>query len=237
MGVDYTTAKFCLERRVNWEQTLTIGRQNWWLSRRESKAVGCPIESYSRTNYSEAFFRKIGAKLLDSVDISPNECPSFTADLSQPGTLKGRVYNAICDFGTAEHIADQLVYWENLWNSLMPFGSLLVVVPANQMCGHGLYQYSPEFFTRMGGFGVRHVEVVEYGWSIRRRVFSEPGRFEISTRYPAYIFAHLIKGRSLEFSMPVQVCHAQTTHLKKRNERLTGFLLDIPLVRRLQRIL
>lgn len=234
--MDLTAAQFCLERRPNWASTLTIGRQNWWLSRRESNMVDCPIDHYSRTNYSEPFFRKMGAKVLESVDLSPDEKPTFTSDLSLPGALGDRKYTTICDFGTAEHIADQPTYWANLWGALEPFGSLLIVVPANQMCGHGLYQFSPEFFARMGGFGIRYVEVAEYGWRIRRIVFSASSRFEIRTRRPTYVMAHLMKSRNLPFSLPTQSDNAQTTHLKQRDERLSGFLLDLPFVRHLQRI-
>lgn len=236
MGMDLTTAQFCMERNVNWTRTLTIGRQNWWLSRSESRRIGCPIDRYSRTNYSEPFFRMMGATTLESVDLSPDEGPTFTADLSVPRTLGDRRYFCICDFGTAEHVADQPTYWRNLWDALEPFGSLLVVVPSNQNCGHGLYQFSPEFFANMGGFGFRHVEVAEYGWSVRREIFYGSGRFENRTRRPAYVFAHLMKGRELPFYLPVQSGNAQTTHRKQRDERLTGFLLDLPLVRRLQRM-
>lgn len=203
----------------------------------ESASVGSPIERYSRTNYSEPFFRMLGATTLESVDISPDEGPTFTADLSVPGALGDRRYSCICDFGTAEHIADQAAYWSNLWGALDPFGHLLVVVPVNQLCGHGLYQFSPEFFANMGGFGLRYAEVVEYGWNVRRTVFDRSGRFELRTRRPAYVFAHLMNGREIPFNLPVQSGNAQTTHRKQRDERLSGFLLDLPFVRKIQRIL
>lgn len=237
MGLDLTTARFCMERNINWSRTLTIGRQNWWLSRMESASVGSPIERYSRTNYSEPFFRMLGATTLESVDLSPDEGPTFIADLSVPGALGDRKYSCICDFGTAEHIADQAAYWRNLWGSLNPFGHLLVVVPANQLCGHGLYQYSPEFFAKLGGFSARRIELVEYGWRIKRNGFCEAGRFEASHRRPTFVFADIVKDIDIPFSMPIQSGNAQTTHRKQRDERLTGFLLDLPLVRRLQRIL
>lgn len=237
MGLDLTTAQFCIERNVRWDRTLTIGRQNWWLSKGESRKIGCPIDRYSRTNYSESFFRMMGAMVIESVDLSADEGPTFTADLSIPCALEYRSYSAICDFGTAEHVADQPVYWENLWGALEPFGHLLVVVPANQLCGRGLYQYSPEFFARMGGFGLRHVEVVEYGWNVRRTVFDQSGRFELRTRRPTYVFAHLVKDRKLPFLLPVQSGNAQTTHCKQRDERLSGLLLDLPFVRKIQRLL
>lgn len=237
MGLDLTTAKFILERNVNWIRTLTIGRQNWWLSRRESASVGCPIARYSRTNYSEPFFRMLGALTLESVDLSPDESPTFTADLSVPKALGYRKYSCICDFGTAEHIADQGVYWRNIWEALDPLGHLIVVVPANQLCGHGLYQFSPEFFARIGGFSHRRIELVEYGWSIKRGEFCKSGRFEARHQRPTFVFAHIVKDIEIPFSMPIQSCNAQTTHLKQWNEGITGFLLDLPLVRRIQRSL
>lgn len=230
MGIDYKIAEFAKRSGANFAKTITVGRQNWWLIPKECRRLGLKWQpEYGRATYSEPFFKELGARWVDSVDIVDTERPTIIADLSKPWPVR-EDWTCVCDFGTAEHIADQATYWTNLHRAVKLGGTLLVVVPANQMCGHGLYQYSPEFFSRMVGFESK-VSVVEYGWSIKKTEFIPGSRFQLRHRYPTYIFAEMLK-TGFSFSMPVQ--DATTTHCKPVKN--AGFLLGLPLVRRLQRI-
>lgn len=230
MGIDYVTAHYCKTLRVDWDQVLQVGRQNWWLTARESGRLGLAWRPrYSRQLYSEPFFWELGARVVESVDRVGNEGPTFRHDLSTPWDQRER-WSVVVDFGTGEHVANQEQYWRNLHAALRLNGHLVVVVPMNQLAGHGLLQFSPEFFWRMGGFGHQDVRVVQYGWSVRSTPWSPTGRFQLKTRWPTYCFATLKKVGS--FALPLQ--DATTTH--RRAWRAT-WLLDWPLVRRIQRVL
>ncbi len=230
MGIDYKIAEFTKGSSAKFDDTLTIGRQNWWLIPSEARKLGLQWQpEYGRATYAEPFFQELGAGRVDSVDIVGTESPTIVHDLSKPWA-RCEDWTCVCDFGTAEHIADQAIYWANLHRATRLYGTLLVVVPANQMCGHGLYQYSPEFFARMVGFESK-VSVVEYGWRIKETEFVPGSRFQLRHRYPTYIFAEMVKTWE-GFSMPIQ--DATTTHCKPVKN--AGFLLGLPLVRRLQRI-
>lgn len=62
-----------------------------------------------------------------------------------PGTMQG--YDFIFDGGTTEHLFNVAQVYDNIIDLLSPGGLLLTVVPNNNFSGHGIYQFSPEFFT------------------------------------------------------------------------------------------
>ena len=230
MGVDYYIAKR-IRALSPIGKTLTIGRQNWWCTKKESQKLGLIWHpDYSRTTYAEPFFCECGASNVDSVDIVSDENPTFVCDLTKPLPTDFGQYDTIIDLGTAEHIADQAPYWKNLHSALHHGGRLVVCVPANQHCGHGLYQFSPEFFATMGGF-MATVWMIEYGWTVKAKPYTPYGRFEVRNTKPTYVYAVLTKNGP--FSLPIQ--NATTTHC--RIFPFAEYLLDLPFVRNVQRLL
>jgi len=155
MGVDYYTAKWLKEslKVTAGRKLLALGRQNWWLTPAECKKLKLNYRpEYSRTNYADEFFRELGFE-HEALDISDFEHAEIIHDMSRPvrESLHSR-YDVILDLGTAEHVADQKTYWENVSNMLTPSGRVFGISPIDGLCGHGLYQISPEFFRNMGGF-------------------------------------------------------------------------------------
>lgn len=229
MGLDYHIAR-AIKLLAPLGHTMTVGRQNWWCIPHESRKLGLKWQpEYGRAVYAEPFFKELGATCIESYDIVADESPTFVHDLTQPVTWCHNKYDTIIDLGTAEHIADQVSYWRNLHSLLVDGGRLIVCLPANQHCGHGLYQFSPEFFFNMGGY-CNSVWTVEYGWNVQWRRFSKTEtRFEYRNRKPTYVFAILTK--ITDFSMPTQ--DATTTHCPVIP--FAKHLLRLPFVRNLQR--
>lgn len=240
MGLDYHTAKWMLGTvQLSGADVLTVGRQNWWLSRRESRLIGWPdAPQYGPTNYSDAWWRHVGAR-VKTVDISTMESPDVVMDLSVAGSVDSsqlaRRFDVVVDLGTAEHVADQSAYWKNLYDALRPNGSLVGMLPANGLCGHGLYQFSPEFFWSLGGFCVIGIFTVRYGPVVRFNPFRLDGRFQSSSRWPSYVAFHLARDAS-PFSMPVQFGGATTPTTPPNTSMLSRVLVEMPLIRAIERI-
>ena len=243
MGMDYATVKYLLESTYEWnaKSVLTIGRQNWWLSQREARRLGLSFTPrYSNAMYSEPFWiDDLDCWVISSVDVVSGELPTYIADLAIPNSLSeatdGTLWDVICDFGTAEHIADQQAYWSNIANSLKPDGRLFVVVPCDGLAGHGLYQFSPEFFYRMYGFDVVRCGVYCYS-PLGRYVPFDPlvKRFQKSWRWPTFVFAELVRTREVFERLPKQ---AFTTITHRRTPPWASWLVEIPGIRILERII
>lgn len=235
MGLDYHSAQF-LKSLSPWHpRTLTCGRQNWWLSRREARKINCgwyPL--YSPTNYAEAFWTSLGSCDCQSVDIVPDEQPDHISDLSKPGALNHMdPFDQVVDLGTGEHVADQGAYWRNLVEAVVPGGRLIGILPADGLCGHGLYQFSPEFFARLRPFTVERLGWLVYGLRVRFVPFREQARHQRKFRWPAYVAFSLWKQVG-EFSMPVQNAAVPTT--PPRSGLLAQTLAEVPGIRLLERL-
>jgi len=239
MGLDLTSARLLKQENI-WSgaSVLTVGRQNWWLTPREARSIGSNHRPpYGRANYSEPFFRELGATVVESIDLVPFEKPTHIADLSKYGSTSTHWerFDVTVDLGTAEHVADQNVYWANLHFTLRPGGHLVGALPADHLCGHGLYQYSPEFFHRMGGFTPVRIGWVVYSPIVRFIPFTDDGRHQRGFRWPTYVWFHLQKKGP--FTLPTQYQNATTPTGKQMSASLAGKILSIPGVRFLERLL
>lgn len=77
-------------------------------------------------------------------------------------------YDVIIDGGTLEHIFNVPVAFANVANMLKVGGTAFLNTPANNMMGHGFYQFSPELmfrvFAQENGFLTRNVLLYEAGY-------------------------------------------------------------------------
>lgn len=241
MGMDYATVEYLLGSTFAWiaKSALTIGRQNWWLSKREARNLGLSFTPrYSNTTYSEPFWiDDLGCWEIASVDMVTDELPTYIANLSIPNSLSeatdGKLWDVICDFGTAEHIADQHAYWANIASSLKSDGRLFVVLPCDAQAGHGLYQFSPEFFYRMRGFNTERCGTYSYTPFGRYEQFRLTGRHQKSFRWPTYVFAELTRTDE-DFQLPVQ---GFTTVTHRKTPPWASTLVELPGMRILERII
>ena len=108
------------------------------------------------------------AERVDSVDASPYEAATIVHDMNLPwpADAEGRgSYDAVLDFGCLEHVFDFPVAWRNCVDLCRVGGHLLHALPANNLSGHGFYQFSPELFFSLyrpeRGFELRGIWMAE----------------------------------------------------------------------------
>jgi hypothetical protein len=181
MAIDVNFARFlvtCRQKRVNFAQTLTLGRLNYYLGTRETKQLlrwaGMDLQQHSRlldyktSRHAETFFQSLGAVRVESLDASGFEGASIVHDLNVPvpESLKDQ-FDTVCDAGTIEHVINFPVVVSNAMQMVKVGGHLILGTPANNLFGHGFYQFSPELWFRLlspeRGFEMQRMIAVEYG--------------------------------------------------------------------------
>lgn len=163
MGIDLHNLRFLAHAQdlgVSFERTLAIGRQavfvdppdlarvaalrRWPALRWPARPAGAP--AYFEPLLQQAF----GARVTDSVDASPYEQATLVHDMNQPWVdAPAERYSAVLDYGCLEHVFDFATAWRNVSERVAIGGHLLHALPANNLCGHGFYQFSPELFCNL----------------------------------------------------------------------------------------
>ena len=159
-------------------RTIGIGRQAVFVDapdlERHRRLRGLPMLAESLPTGSAArYFEPLmtewfAAERVDSVDASPYEAATIVHDMNLPwpAAAEGRgSYDAVLDFGCLEHVFDFPVAWRNCVDLCRIGGHLLHALPANNLSGHGFYQFSPELFFSLyrpeRGFELRGVWMAE----------------------------------------------------------------------------
>jgi hypothetical protein len=116
--------------------------------------------------YCEEMLHFLGAKEIRSFDASDYEQATDIHDFNLPLEGKYRDYiDIVIDGGTLEHIFNIQIAFANVMQMIRPGGLFLGIPPTNNFCGHGFYQFSPEFYFRVftsdNGFQIEHVFAFE----------------------------------------------------------------------------
>ena len=144
--------------------------------------------------YAEKLFGFLGAEEVTAIDNSDYEGAGIVADLNAPiaETLRNR-FTAILDGGCLEHIFHFPQAIKNCMEMLTIGGHFIGITPANNFCGHGFYQFSPEvyfrIFSELNGFALRAILTKEKNTWFR---VIDPdqfgGRVELQNNRPTYLF-------------------------------------------------
>lgn len=173
MGVDWCgleaillSLKYCTSK----QKALTLGRQ--WICLNDDQITalfskyGVQYVNHDLKDFSECLFQHLGFETVFSLDNSPYEGASIIHNMNKPISLDQK-YNYIFDGGTTEHIFNAPQVYENIINMLDVGGIFCSVVPNNNWSGHGMYQFSPEFFlsifTEKYGMEIKHLYLIRYG--------------------------------------------------------------------------
>ncbi|MCC9643542.1 class I SAM-dependent methyltransferase [Rhodopirellula sp. JC740] len=168
------------QRRANQtapiQQVLTIGRQQLFLRPREvetlreefdlEEEIGQSVPEFG--GYCESFLISLlRCERVQSLDFSDYECASIIHDLNLPVPSDlHEAFDLIVDGGSLEHLFHVPQALENYIRMLKLGGRLVISTVANNHCGHGFYQFSPEFFYRVfapeNGFSDPQVMMVEH---------------------------------------------------------------------------
>lgn len=219
MGISTTTAKLLIrakQKGVNFSDLATIGRQTLYVPREEFETLagnaGVDVSEVTRLQPGGAaddFFKSVlGAKSVIPLDYSSYQ-GAEVLDLNKPvqPDLHGR-FDALIDGGTLEHVFDVRQALSNYMRMIKEQGNLFVIVPANNLVGHGFYQFSPELFYRAfskdNGFEIKELILIESPFSAveaskRRRCYlaQDPARIGKRVRLvnnkPLTLFVHAVK--------------------------------------------
>jgi SAM-dependent methyltransferase len=159
---------------VGFDRSLAIGRQalfieDWELEQhrqwRGLPVLREPARSGPQPRYFEPMLEQwFGARVADAVDASAYEHARLIHDMNLPWPADGAErgsYDAVLDFGCLEHVFNFPVAWRNCVDLCRVGGHVLHSLPANNLSGHGFYQFSPELFFNLyrseRGFELRGV--------------------------------------------------------------------------------
>lgn len=124
----------------------TIGRQSLNVSLKElSRVIKLP-SNYEHLIFCEEFLKQcLGATHVKSFDNSSYEGADYVVDMNSP-IIPQDLYQTVFDGGCLEHIYNVPQALNNISALCANGGQILHVLPANNLCGHGFWQFSPELF-------------------------------------------------------------------------------------------
>lgn len=180
MGLDVNGTRFLLYARrggVSFTRTAMIGRQQMLLGpaqlHRNCQQFGFDptLEAVEALligsgGYAEPFFKLLGADETVSFDASDYEGATYQHDFNKPipDEFKNK-FSVVLDGGSLEHIFNFPVAIKNCMEMVSEGGHFLAITPANNHCGHGFYQFSPELYFRIfspaNGFKIEQIAVFE----------------------------------------------------------------------------
>jgi hypothetical protein len=177
MGLDFNGARFLLNERqsgVQFTTFATIGRQSlllrpWMLSelaKRNGLDWAGKSEELFATGYAEPILKMLGAQTIDSFDYSSYEQATVVHDFNRviPTEFHDR-YDVVLDGGSLEHVFNMPQAIANCMSMVKVGGRYLGITPANNLFGHGFYQFSAEFYFRVlseeNGFSDTRIYIAE----------------------------------------------------------------------------
>jgi hypothetical protein len=149
MGIDLHALNFLryVKRYGDFGKTLTLGRQNLDVQESVVRKMFSLPDEYKNERYCEELILNVfGASTVDSLDNSGYENATIIADMNQPLPAHFRKFNTIVDGGTLEHVFNLPQALKNVSLLCQPGGQIIHILPANNFCGHGFWQFSPELF-------------------------------------------------------------------------------------------
>jgi hypothetical protein len=160
MGLDNSSIMLLCAAKsmnVNFESTATIGRQGFWPDHEVLQRVFAlqgidrDAEAFLEQHpYGEEFLHVLGAKQVDSVDVSSYENATILHDMNLPipSDLKER-FTLVHDGGSLEHVFNVPQAFKNCMEMVRVGGHFTQVTVANNFAGHGFWQFSPELIFRL----------------------------------------------------------------------------------------
>ena len=182
--------------------TLTLGRQqNYLMYDDRLRTSSSPVVT---DPFIDTFCRRVlQTETLEALDYSDYQGANLIHDLNQPlpEHLAAR-YDAVIDGGTLEHVFDFPRALQNAMRLVKPGGALYLCTPANNLFGHGFYQFSADLFYRVlgpqNGYRLDKMALVESyfpgverGMRKERYAVNDPaavgGRSDMVSRFPALL--------------------------------------------------
>ena len=163
MGIDLNSAQLLIRAQksgVSFERAITLGRQRLLCDRQTLLAIlrasgyqmpeACVLRLLDPTReYSEELFHILGASEILAVDARDFEGAQVIHDMNLPiPDALDSSFDVVLDGGTLEHIFDLTTALRSAIRMVRPKGRFISITQANNFCGHGFYQFSPELYYR-----------------------------------------------------------------------------------------
>ncbi len=150
MGVDLHALQLFLRAKSEkpFGQTVTLGRQNLRVSPADVARLLGQIDYDVTSDFTDSLLMAgLGASSVDSIDNSAYENATILHNMNAPIPLAlHQKFDTVIDCGTLEHVFDIATALRNCTDLCKIGGQILHVAPANNFCGHGFWQFSPELF-------------------------------------------------------------------------------------------
>lgn len=194
-------------------ETVTAGRQSLPLSAEVLAAkAGFRDPGPERSPFGERLMMgAFGATSVESIDASDYEQATYIHDLNLPLPAGMKTYDTVIDFGTIEHVYNITQAIGNLIGLCKVGGQILHVTPANNFCGHGFWQVSPELFFSLYSprNGFRDTEVFVASRKNHSRWYKvvppvNGKRIHITSQSKVYVICRTVLDRRVETSLSVQ---------------------------------
>jgi len=198
MGLDVCTIKhlnYC-KKYQNFNKTISLGRQQ---IHTDTKSF------FGGTSYhlwcEELLINEFKSTTVDSMDISNFEGANIIHDLNKIVDDKNIIgaYDTVLDIGTLEHVFNINNALINVSKLCKVGGQIIHVLPTNQQCGHGFWQFSPELFLSLYSEKNGYSDTEVYIASVHRhddiqKIESDTanGRIEINIEGPSYVWVRTI---------------------------------------------
>jgi hypothetical protein len=148
MGIDVHGLQFLMfaRKKQPFGRVATIGRQGIYVPKdRIKKLMKLPEEVDFGPFCEELLKGQFGAVKVDSFDYSDYENATHVVDMNKPLAIE-ETYDTVIDSGSIEHIYNAPQALANVSAMCAHQGQILHMGPANNFCGHGFWQFSPELF-------------------------------------------------------------------------------------------
>ena len=180
---------------------LTLGRLGNQIDTKKLKLFGLENNKAFYKEYSdEILIEYLGAKSVDSIDNSDFESANIIHDMNNELNDIIKKYDTIIDIGTSEHVFNINQNLKNISKLCKTGGRIIHCLPANNQCGHGFWQFSPELFFSLynesNGYKSTRLHLIDNNndksyWQINKKPKNE--RLELNSFTPLYIFVVTIK--------------------------------------------
>jgi SAM-dependent methyltransferase len=213
MGIDYTGLEaifLSLKFLITKKNAITLGKQEIHVNSNviDTFLDKCLLQNLKKNKYSgfcENFLHDIiGFESIDSIDNSSYEGASIIHNMNNAIPNDFKKYDFVLDLGTIEHIFNIPQVCENIINLLNIGGIFLSVTTNNNFSGHGIYQFSPEFylsaFSRKYGMEIQELYIAKVDSGIENWINVNTYNYENSRNEskfhgnePVYIIAIIKK--------------------------------------------
>lgn len=177
MGIDFTALRtlFLLRRLklADFSRTVTLGRHEIFFNQAEfdyvSSRSGIKLPyKCDVSDFQEPLLELFGAQKPASIDASDYEGATIICDFNRPVPAElDNQFSLYLDFGSIEHIFNIPQVILNINRLLCVRGAAVICTNATGSGGHGLYQFSPEFFfssfSETNGFTNARVFLIDEG--------------------------------------------------------------------------